>query len=88
MFTSYFPNQTSTLFCQIPDTFSVPSNQYSKGLVCWVQDYTLKIFGMENKEENAGADRSICFLFYAADGQVWGKYGYIDDNSVIRYIIF
>ncbi len=28
------------------------------------------------------------FLFYAADGQVWGKYGYIDDNSVIRYMIF
>ncbi len=43
---------------------------------------------MENKEENAGADRSIFYLFCVADGQVWGKYGYIDDNSVIRYIIF
>ncbi len=30
----------------------------------------------------------FCYLFHAADGQVWGKYGYIDDNSVIRYIIF
>ncbi len=26
----------------------------------------------------------FCCLFFAADGQVWGKYGYIDDNSVIR----
>jgi hypothetical protein len=74
MFTSYFPNQISTLFLPVP-RYIFCFNQNSKGPVCWIQDSTLKIFGMENKEENAGADRSILLFILCSGrpgvGEVW-----------------